>query len=104
MDIARMTDSAGNTLMVTSDLTRDLLRGDGRADGVINIEDALFIAQYLAGSRSACGAAVGTNCLHSVNAASVQQDGSFDQINIGDALVIAQYLTGLRDEFYNPVP
>jgi hypothetical protein len=39
-----------------------------------------------------------------VNAASVQQDGSFDQVAIADALFIAQYLVGLRDESYNLAP
>jgi hypothetical protein len=71
---------------------------------VVNIADALFIAQYLAGSRPACTAIVDTACLHSVNAASVRQDGNADRITIADAQFITQYLAGLRDEYYNLVP
>jgi hypothetical protein len=81
-----------------------MLRGDARADGVINIADALIIAQYLVSFRPACTTVVDTTCLHAVNAASVAQDGAFDQQTIADTLLIAQFLLVLRDEFYNLVP
>ncbi len=75
-------------------------RGDARADGSINIADALFIAQYLAGMRG-----IGPNPqseVHPINAASVKTDGATgDQVTIADALLIAQYLAGLRDDSYN---
>ena len=70
---------------------------------MINIADALFIAQNLVGLRQACTDMVDNTCLHSVNAASVRQDGILDKTTIADALFIAQFLVGLRDEFYTPV-
>ena len=103
--ITDLTDDGGNPIgVVPTNLTQNLRRGDARADGVINIADALFIAQYLVGLRPACTNVVDTTCLHSVNAASVRHDGAFDRNTIADALFIAQYLVGLRDGFYNLVP
>ncbi|HEU0021565.1 MAG TPA: hypothetical protein VFR55_07840, partial [Dehalococcoidia bacterium] len=99
-----LTDSNGNTVTAARDPARDLLRGDARADRVINIADAMFIAQGLAGLRTACAATVDATCLHSVNAASVRPDGAFDRMTIADASFIARYLVGLRDEFYKLVP
>lgn len=107
MEVTTLTDDGGNSVdVIPPGLSRTLLRGDARADGEINIADALFIVQYLVGSRDACTAVVDTTCLHSVNAASVRHDGDFDKKTIADALFIAQYLVGLRDENYNlnPVP
>ncbi|MBI2935040.1 MAG: hypothetical protein HYY29_05660 [Chloroflexi bacterium] len=70
-------------------------RGDAKADGKIDIADALFIAQYLAGLRAAGD---GDNQTHVVNGASVRPDGdSGDQLSVTDALFIAQHLVGLRD-------
>ena len=55
MEITSLIDDGGNPVaVVPPGLSRTLLRGDARADGVINIADALFIAQYLVGSRDAC--------------------------------------------------
>jgi len=99
-----LTDSNGNTVTAARDPARDLLRGDARADRVINIADAMFIAQGLAGLRTACAATVDATCLHSVNAASVRPDGAFDRMTIADASFIARYLVGLRDEFYRLAP
>jgi len=77
-------------------------RGDARADGVVNISDALFIAQYLAGIRQLGS---DTDSLHAVNAASAKSDGMVgDQVTIADSLYIAQMLAGLRDDCYNTVP
>ena len=56
------------------------------------------------GLRPACTDTVDKTRLHSVNAASVRQDGAFDKKTIADALFIAQPLGGLRDEFYILVP
>ncbi|MCH8898793.1 MAG: hypothetical protein IIC33_10920, partial [Chloroflexi bacterium] len=103
-EITDLTDLDGNSMpVVPPTLSLELLRGDARADGTINIADALFIAQYLVGLRPACTDVVDTGCLHSVNAASVRQDGSFDKKTIADALFIAQFLVGLRDESYSVV-
>ena len=101
-DVTSLTDQAGTALDVVSQGSSiSVRRGDARADGVISIADALFIAQYLVGLRAACTDTVDTTCLHSVNAASVRQDVAADQKTIADALFIAQYLVGLRDEFFN---
>jgi hypothetical protein len=98
-------DVAGNTTQVEPEgLSLEMLRGDARADGVVNIADALFIAQYLVDSRPACTTVVDITCLHPVNSASVSQDGAFDRKTIADTLLITEYLLGLRDVFYNPVP
>ena len=104
LDVTSLTDNGGNPVQVTTSQAQILQRGDARADGTINIADALFIAQYLVGLRDACTAALDTTCLHLVNAASVRQDGAFDKTTIADALFIDQYLVGLRDEFYNVAP
>ncbi|MDA0733403.1 MAG: S8 family serine peptidase [Chloroflexi bacterium] len=101
MQITSLTDVDDNPILTPNTLTHEFLRGDALADGVISITDALFIAQYLVGLRSECTTLVANTCLHSVNAASVKQDGAFDQKTIADALFIAQYLVGLRDESYN---
>ena len=69
-------------------------RGDVNGDGVVDIRDAMFIAQYLVDLRS-------LSSINAINAASVKQDGaSGDTIVITDAMFIAQYLVGLRDENY----
>ena len=100
-----ITDPGGNSLAVEpADSVQTVLRGDARADGLVSIADALFIAQYLVGKLPACTETGALNCLHSVNAASVQHDGAFDQKTIADAMVIAQYLAGIRDETFLAVP
>ncbi len=79
-----------------------LKRGDARADGIINISDALFIAQFLAGSRQGGD---GLDQVHIVNGASAKSDGDLgDKLDITDALFIAQYLAGLRDDSFNLAP
>jgi hypothetical protein len=104
MEITSLTDQEGNPISVTGSLTHEFRRGDARADGVINVADALYIAQYLNGLRPACTDVVDTGCLHSVNATSVSQDGPFDRKAIADANFIAQHLLGLRDESYDLLP
>ncbi len=103
VEITNLTELGGTSVAVNP-VTLEFRRGDARADGAINIADALFIAQNLVGLRPACTDVVDTNCLHSVNAASVRHDGNFDKKTIADALFIAQHLVGLRNEFYNMVP
>ncbi|MEM2261727.1 MAG: CARDB domain-containing protein, partial [Ignisphaera sp.] len=71
------------------------IRGDANNDGKVNIADAMFIAQYLAGNRPASD-------LNLLNAASVKHDDeNGDKVSIADAMFIAQYLAGLRDEYMN---
>ncbi len=73
-------------------------RGDANASGgqtAVNITDALYIAQYLAGLKD-------VSAINTVNAASVNYDGAGgDKITITDALFIAQMLAGLRDASFN---
>lgn len=99
--ITSLTEKDGQLIDVPTVLSHDFLRGDARADGTVNIADALFIAQYLVGLRPACTTIVDTTCLHSSNAASVRHDDDFDKITIADALFIAQFLVGLRDASYD---
>jgi len=54
-------------------------RGDAQANGNVNVTDAMFIAQYLAGIR---GLGNDTTTVNAVNAASVRQDPTADQITI----------------------
>jgi hypothetical protein len=71
-------------------------RGDARGDGVVNIVDAMFIAQYTVSLRT-------LGDLEPLNAASVRHDVGGDIINIVDAMFIAQYTVMLRDAFFNPL-
>lgn len=76
-----------------------LRRGDAQVNGVVNITDALFIAQYLANLR---GLGETINDVHPINAASPRQDGATgDKVSIHDAMFIAQMCAGLRDASYN---
>ncbi|MBI4332934.1 MAG: hypothetical protein HY673_16830 [Chloroflexi bacterium] len=78
-----------------------LKRGDANNDGRVDMIDALWIAQFSVGVRTA-GDTPGD--LHPVNAASVKPDGdSGDRVDMTDALFIAQYKVGLRDENFELV-
>ncbi len=101
LEVVALTNVAGNSILVPGSRELSLRRGDARADGNVDIADALFIAQYLVGLRPACTDNIDLDCLHSVNAASVRQDGVFDETAIADALFIAQYLVDLRDDKFN---
>ena len=104
VELNSLMDRNGNLIFAPDTSLQNLRRGDSRADGVINIADSLFIAQYLAGSRPACGTVMDTTCLHSVNAASVQYDGAFDQTDLADALMNTMFLIGFRDARFDVVP
>jgi hypothetical protein len=104
IEMASLGDVEGNQIAIPTGLNRALRRGDATADGSVNVADALFIAQHLAGLRDGCTTEISTNCLHSVNSASVKHDGPFDQVTMDDARSIAENLVGLRDGFYNPGP
>ena len=80
--------------VVVNGTSMSFMRGDANNDGRVNIVDAMFIAQYLAGNRPA-------SQLNLLNAASVKHDQNSDKINIADAMFIAQYLVGLRDSNFN---
>ena len=92
-------DPDGNAISQLTPLPENtFLRGDAKADGEVKIGDALFICQYLVGSRDI---GEGLDKVEPVNAASVKHNGDFDKIGIGDALYIAQYKVGLRDANFN---
>jgi len=94
-------DGSGNIALDAVPCIR-LKRGDAKPDGKIDISDALFVAQFLAGLRPAGDA---NNQVNVLNGASVRQDGDGgDTLNITDALFIAQHLAGLRDASFNPAP
>ncbi|MCX8126286.1 MAG: dockerin type I repeat-containing protein, partial [Dehalococcoidia bacterium] len=66
-------------------------RGDAKADGTVDIFDAMYIAQYIVGNRP-------LSQLSPLNAASVKHDGAYgDKIDIFDAMYIAQYIVGIRN-------
>ncbi len=69
------------------------LRGDARADGEVNVRDAVYILQYLAGIRDI---GKGSDKVQPVNAASVKHDSECDVINLSDAIYILQYVVGRR--------
>jgi hypothetical protein len=94
-------DNVGNPLQIGQPAPKTYRRGDAKADGAVNISDALVIAQYLAGLR---GLGEDLTTVNAVNAASVKQDGAFDKITIADVLYIAQRLVGLRDGCFNLMP
>ena len=61
------------------------LRGDANDDGVVNVVDAMFVAQYAVGNRDA-------STLNMANA-DANLDGT---VNVVDAMFIAQYAVGAR--------
>ena len=75
--------------------TITLLRGNAKDnDAIVDINDALFIAQYIVGQRALGG-------IGALNAASVKHDGaSGDKIDINDALFIAQLIVGQRNTYF----
>jgi len=73
--------------------TFTFLRGDTTGNGVVDINDAMFIAQNITDPTNRP-----LSDIDIVNAASVMYDGTFgDIINITDAMFIAQKVTGARD-------
>lgn len=103
-ELTSLGDVAGNQIAVPTSLTQVLRRGDARADGFVDVADALFTAQHQRGLRDACDTQISTTCLHMINSASVRQDGAIDQVTIADARFIAENLVGLRDGSFNPGP
>lgn len=97
IDFTSATDTANAPIDTTgtgTSIVKSFLRGDADKGGTVDIVDALFIAQYLAGNRPIAD-------LNGVNAASPQHDGvSGDKTTIVDALYIAQKQAGLRDSSF----
>jgi hypothetical protein len=66
-------------------------RGDTNGNGVVDVFDAMFIAQYIVGSRQ-------LSTLNILNAACVKHDGAGgDKLDVFDAMYIAQYVVGIRN-------
>lgn len=76
----------------------NLRRGNAKDTDGVDIGDAMFIAQYLAGLRDL---GTGVSAVNPLNGASVKHDTGGELITIADALVVAQMLVGLRDTGYN---
>ena len=102
LNFTNLFDYDGNLLVASApEIGYSFQRGDAKADGDVNIADALFIAQYLVGVRDLGD---GLDKVHAVNSASVKHDNGCDEINIADVLFIAQYLVGIRDCYFEMVP
>ena len=94
LTLTNIRDSEGNVIdQLTPVPEVQFLRGDAKADGKVNIRDAIYIMQYLAGVRDI---GHGLDKVHPVNAASVKHDGKCDVINLSDAIYIIQYVLGWR--------
>ncbi|MBI4330703.1 MAG: hypothetical protein HY673_05450, partial [Chloroflexi bacterium] len=96
-----ISDGFGGGLILDGTKTLSFRRGDARADGAVNMSDALYIAQSRVGIR-----ALGLDPLnntHPVNAASVKIDDlvNGDKVDMNDALYIAQSRVNLRDASFN---
>ena len=87
-------DTEGKTIdQFTPVPEQQFLRGDARADGKVNMRDAVYIWQYLADLRDI---GEGLDKVQPVNAASVKHDGKYDVIEFSDAIYILQYVAGWR--------
>jgi|GEM_PF-234217 len=95
--------ATGSNIPADASKTYTVRRGDAKADGVISITDALFIAQTLAGLRTT-GENAATQT-HAINGASARLETTTtgEKLNITDALFVAQMLAGLRDPSFNLV-
>ncbi len=102
LNLTSIVDVDGNPLGISPpEIGYSFQRGDARADGIVNVADTLFIAQYLVGLRDLGD---GLDKVHAVNAASVKHDNGCDEIDIADVLFIAQHLVGIRDCYFEMVP
>jgi PKD repeat protein len=90
LGVTTFTDADGTSVSATAEsgvFTIGLpgLRGDANGDGVVNVVDAMFVAQYAVGNRDA-------STLNMANA-----DANLDGVvNVVDAMFIAQYAVGAR--------
>ncbi|MBI4234125.1 MAG: hypothetical protein HY686_06775 [Chloroflexi bacterium] len=99
--ITEVLDGNGSPLPVEQPALKTFRRGDAKANGIVDMADALFIAQYIAGLR---GLGEDVTRVNAVNASSVKQDGAFDKITAADVLLIAQRAVGQRDDCFNLLP
>ncbi len=93
-DFIRAAQPAGLNIPEEESSSYEFLRGDANNNGIIDIIDAMFIAQYVVGARN-------PDEINIVNAASVRHDGiAGDKLDILDAMFIAQYVVGARDNYF----
>jgi len=88
LEITTLADANGTTVPATTEngvFTIAGLRGDADGDSVVNVVDAMFVAQYAVGNRDA-------STLNMANA-DANLDGGVDVV---DAMFIAQYVVGAR--------
>ena len=90
-------DTDGNTISEHGPLGLALQRGDVNGNGVVDIIDAMFGAQYLVGMRT-------VDEIGPLDMASVRHDDGGDRMDIIDCMYIAQYVVGLRDCYYHLMP
>ncbi|NVM22738.1 MAG: ABC transporter substrate-binding protein [Desulfobacterales bacterium] len=93
----RIADPDGNEIPQEAPQSLTFQRGDITGDGVVNIIDAMFGAQYLVGLRP-------VEDIRQLNMASVRHDDSGDIKSIIDCMFIAQYVVGIRDCYFELVP
>jgi len=87
-------EPAGLNIPEEEENSHSFLRGDANNDGMVNIFDAMYIAQYTVDLR-------GIEELNILNAASVRRDGVIgDKIDIFDAMYLAQYTVDLRNTYF----
>ena len=93
----RIQDSESGEIAPGSPSTLALQRGDINGDGVVDIIDAMFGAQYLVGLRP-------LDDIRPLNMASVHHDTDGDKKDIIDCMYIAQYVVGIRDCWFELMP
>ncbi|CAD6490372.1 MAG: hypothetical protein KFBDDELM_00256 [Candidatus Argoarchaeum ethanivorans] len=88
LEVTTLADADGTPVTATAEsgvFTVSGLRGDANDDGVVNVVDAMFVAQYVVGNRDASD-------LNMANA-DANLGGTVDVV---DAMFIAQYVVGSR--------
>lgn len=74
--------------------TMTFRRGDANGDGMVDIGDALIIAQYIVKQKPLAA-------IKALNSAGISHEISGgDRIGIGDALFIAQYIVGQKNSWF----
>lgn len=95
VDFSVISDTTGANIPQSGTASLNFRRGDAKADGAVNMTDAMFAAQFAVGLR-------GLDTCNALNAASAKHDStSGDKVDMTDAMFIAQRAVGLRDANFN---
>ncbi len=101
VNVVEVSDTAGIIKNAQNQpMTLTFRRGDVQIpqNGIVNITDAMFGAQYVVGLRTAA-------TIRLLNMASVKADGTAgDKKNITDCMYIAQKVVEIRNEYFELVP